>query len=306
MIEVSHLTKRFGSLAAVEDLSFRVEPGRVTGFLGPNGAGKTTTLRLALALIRPTAGTVTFDGRPYAAIPKPAKQIGAALEAASFHPGRTALGHLRMLAPEVGVSDKRCREVLELVGLSQDAKRRVGQFSMGMRGRLGVAVALLGDPGVLLLDEPTNGLDPEGISWMRSLLRAMAGQGRTILISSHLLGEVENTVHDVVIIAKGRMVHHSSLAELRALAQPKTLVAAADPAALTALVRSRGWQATPLGVPDGADPAHPPPGWVVAGPPAQEIGHAAFAANLELTQLASQRAGLEQVFFQLTQGGGLK
>ncbi|MDR1186782.1 MAG: ATP-binding cassette domain-containing protein, partial [Bifidobacteriaceae bacterium] len=220
MIEVTNLTKHFGALAAVQDLSFRVESGRVTGFLGPNGSGKTTTLRMALSLVKPTAGGVTFDGRPYVAIPKPSNQIGAALEAASFHPGRTALQHLLALAPEVGATDKRCTEVLELVGLKADAKRRVGQFSMGMRGRLGVAVALLGDPGTLLLDEPTNGLDPEGISWIRSLLRAMAAQGRTILISSHLLTEVENTVDDVVIITKGHLVHQSSLEDLRKMAAP--------------------------------------------------------------------------------------
>ncbi|MDR2374604.1 MAG: ATP-binding cassette domain-containing protein [Bifidobacteriaceae bacterium] len=296
MIEVSSLTKRFGSLTAVEDLSFKVQPGRVTGFLGPNGAGKTTTLRLALALIRPTQGSVTFDGRRYQAIRQPAHHIGAALEAASFHPGRTALQHLKMLAPEVGVSDQRCLEVLELVGLTQDAKRRVGQFSMGMRGRLGVAVALLGDPGILLLDEPTNGLDPEGISWMRALLRAMAAQGRTILISSHLLSEVENTVDDVVIIAKGRLVHHSPLADMRAMAQPKTVVAASDPPALATLAQSRGWPAAPA--PDGS--------LIITGPSAAEVGAAAFAAGLQLTQLASQTVGLEQIFFQLTQGGGLR
>ncbi|MDR2567322.1 MAG: ABC transporter ATP-binding protein [Bifidobacteriaceae bacterium] len=296
MIEVAHLTKRFGSLTAVEDLSFEVEPGRVTGFLGPNGAGKTTTLRLALGLISPTQGAVTFDGKTYAAILKPGRQIGAALEASSFHPGRTALAHLKTLAPEVGVSDKRCLEVLELVGLKSDAKRRVGQFSMGMRGRLGLAAALLGDPAVLLLDEPTNGLDPEGISWMRSLLRAMAAQGRTILISSHLLGEVENTVDDVVIIAKGRLVHKSSLAELRGLAQPQTVVAASDQGGLERLTAQRGWPATPR--PDGT--------LMITGPTAADIGQAAFAAGLALTQLATQVAGLEQVFFQLTEGGGLK
>ncbi|MDR1635421.1 MAG: ATP-binding cassette domain-containing protein [Bifidobacteriaceae bacterium] len=302
MIEVSHLTKRFGSLTAVEDLSFQVQPGRVTGFLGPNGAGKTTTLRLALGLIRPTGGGVTFDGQKYAAIPRPAHHIGAALEAASFHPGRTALAHLKTLAPEVGVSDKRCMEILELVGLKADAKRRVGQFSMGMRGRLGVAVALLGDPGVLLLDEPTNGLDPEGISWIRSLLRAMATQGRTILISSHLLAEVENTVDDVIIIAKGRLVHNSSLADLRALARPQTIVAANDPPALGRLAAGQGWAAQPL----PAGPGRTDAALMVTGPTAAEIGQAAFASGLALTQLASQVAGLEQIFFRLTEGGGLK
>jgi ABC-2 type transport system ATP-binding protein len=299
VIEVSNLTKRFKQVTAVNNLSFRAEPGRVTGFLGPNGSGKTTTLRSALALVHPSAGSVTFDGVPYPAIPQPSLRIGAALEAASFHPGRTALQHLRMLAPTVGVPDKRCMEVLELVGLKTDAKRRVGQFSMGMRGRLGVASALLGDPGILLLDEPTNGLDPEGISWIRSLLRAMAGQGRTILISSHLLAEVENTVDDVVIITHGQLVHSSSLADLRAMAKPQTVVAATDPEALEKMAQSHSWDAAPY-------PPAGPGALLVTGPSTVEIGAGAFTDGLQLTQLASQVVTLEQIYFRLTEGGGLQ
>ncbi|MDR1393773.1 MAG: ABC transporter ATP-binding protein [Bifidobacteriaceae bacterium] len=296
MIEVRSLTKRFGPVTAVDNLSFQAQEGRVTGFLGPNGSGKTTTLRAALGLIRPTAGDVVFDGQHYGEIKRPASVIGAALEASSFHPGRTALDHLRAIAPEAGLPDSRCLEVLDIVGLASQADRRVGGYSMGMRGRLGVAAALLGDPSVLLLDEPTNGLDPEGITWMRQLLRALAAQGRTILISSHLLREVEATVDDVVIITRGRLVHASPLEELERLEQPATFVAAADPVALAALVKAQRWEAQ----------ANPDGSYLVQGTEAGGIGHAAFLAGLELTQLATQRAGLEQVFFRLTEGDGLK
>jgi ABC-2 type transport system ATP-binding protein len=292
VIEISHLTKRFGGLTAVDDLTFTVQPGRVTGFLGPNGAGKTTTLRAGLGLIKPTAGSVTFDGRTYREIPRPAAAIGAALEASSFHPGRTGLAHLRMLAPELGVDDRRCERVMAYVGLAGAEKRRVGQYSLGMRGRLGLAAALLGNPSTLLLDEPTNGLDPEGIAWMRSLLRSMASEGRTILISSHLLSEVEQTVDDVVIISQGRLIHASSLDELRALARPETDVVAADGAALAALAARAGWPVGP-GV-NGA--------LRIVGPSAAEIGHAAYAASLELHQLASVREGLESTFLAMTEG----
>ncbi|MDR1152122.1 MAG: ATP-binding cassette domain-containing protein, partial [Bifidobacteriaceae bacterium] len=202
MLELRDLTKRFGSLTAVDDLTVSMTPGRVTGFLGPNGAGKTTTLRLALGLVRPTAGSATFDGKAYRDLAIPMREVGAALEATSFHPGRTALNHLRDLAPLARVPDSRCLEVLEFVGLGEVARRRVGQFSLGMRARLSLAGALLGDPRTLLLDEPVNGLDPEGIAWMRRVLRALAAEGRTVLISSHLLAEVHQTVDDVVILAR--------------------------------------------------------------------------------------------------------
>ncbi|MCU0263893.1 MAG: ATP-binding cassette domain-containing protein [Candidatus Nanopelagicales bacterium] len=220
VVEVVGLTKRFGPVHAVTDLSFTVVPGRVTGFLGPNGAGKTTTLRMLLGLATPDAGTATIGGRPYAARTRPASHVGAALEAASFHPGRTARDHLRVYAPQIGVGDARCDEVLGIVGLADAADRRTGGFSMGMRQRLALATTLLGDPQVLLLDEPANGLDPEGIAWLRQFLRYLAGQGRTVLVSSHVLSEVEQTVDDVVIIARGRLVHASSLAQLEALARP--------------------------------------------------------------------------------------
>ncbi len=220
IVEVVGLTKRFGPVHAVTDLSFTVVPGRVTGFLGPNGAGKTTTLRMLLGLATPDAGTATIGGHPYAQRAHPMRSVGAALEASSFHPGRTARDHLRVYAPQVGVGDARCDEVLATVGLTEAADRRTGGFSMGMRQRLALATTLLGDPQVLLLDEPANGLDPEGIAWLRQFLRYLAAQGRTVLVSSHVLSEVEQTVDDVVIIARGRLVHASSLAQLEAMARP--------------------------------------------------------------------------------------
>jgi ABC-2 type transport system ATP-binding protein len=296
MIEVSHLTKKFGSLTAVDDLSFQVQEGRVTGFLGPNGAGKTTTLRIALGLVRATHGGVTFDGQPYHKLAKPLKHVGAALEAASFHPGRTARNHLRCLAPQVGASAGRCDEVLDLVGLKDAANKRVKGYSLGMRGRLGLAATLLGDPQVLLLDEPTNGLDPEGIAWMRGLLRHLADDGRTVLISSHLLSEVQQTVDDVVIIAQGRLVHASSLEDLAHLAENRTLVVPADRRQFQTVVDHFKWELDEL--PDK-------PGQVqVVGPTAREIGHACFAAGVELHQLATQREGLEDAFLALTEGQG--
>ncbi|MDR0365458.1 MAG: ATP-binding cassette domain-containing protein [Bifidobacteriaceae bacterium] len=295
MIQIEHLTKRFGSLTAVDDLSFTVADGRITGFLGPNGSGKTTTLRASLGLIKANEGRVTFDGVPYKAIAKPLRTIGAALEASSFHPGRTALDHLRVLGTEAGVSTARCREVLELVGLAAQGNRRVGGFSMGMRARLALAAALLGDPGILLLDEPTNGLDPEGISWMRSLLRALAAQGRTILVSSHLLAEVEQTADDVVIIARGKLLRAAPLSELQRSTGATTIVDALDGAGLAKLISTKGWDAVQIS----------PSAWRVTGPTAAQIGQTAMEARLVLTQLASQQAGLEQVFFELTEGGGL-
>ena len=301
MIEVSHLSKKFGPLTAVDDLSFQVEPGRVTGFLGPNGAGKTTTLRIALDLVHATAGSVTFDGQRYSQLTKPQSHVAAALEASSFHPGRTALDHLKFLAPMVGVKDARCREVLELVGLTDVARKRVKGFSLGMRARLGLAATMLGDPEVLLLDEPTNGLDPEGIAWMRGLLRHLAGQGHTILVSSHLLSEVQQTVDDVVIIAHGRLVHASSLDDLAKLSEARTLVIPADPAAFARLAEQFQWRLQLLPpLPDGG----PAPGVHVLGVTAPEIGHACFTGGIELRQLATQAEGLEAAFLALTEGQG--
>jgi ABC-2 type transport system ATP-binding protein len=210
-VSIRGLTKHFGKVQAVTDLSFEVPSGRVTGFLGPNGAGKTTTLRMALGLIRPTAGEVLIGGRHYADLDRPRQVVGALLEATGFHSGRKGRDHLRVLAQAAGVPAKRVEEVLDLVELTDSADRRVGGYSMGMRQRLGLASALLGDPQVLVLDEPANGLDPAGISWLRALLRGLAAQGRAVLISSHVLSEVEQTADDVVIIHEGRLRYAGAL-----------------------------------------------------------------------------------------------
>jgi len=214
VIEVRGLTKRFGKVLAVDGLSFTVEAGEVVGFLGPNGAGKTTTLRMLLGLVRPDAGTATINGKPYAGLAEPLHQVGAVLEASSFYPGRTARNHLRVQALAAGVDPGRIGDVLELTGLADAADRRIGGFSLGMRQRLGLATALLPDPELLILDEPANGLDPEGVRWLRDLLRGMASAGATVLVSSHILAEVAHTVDSAVILDRGRLVAQSSLADL--------------------------------------------------------------------------------------------
>jgi ABC-2 type transport system ATP-binding protein len=219
VIEVRGLTKRFGPVLAVDQLSFTVEPGEVVGFLGANGAGKTTTLRMLLGLVRPDAGTATINGHAYADLPEPLHQVGAVLEASSFHPGRTARSHLRIQAMAGEADPSRIDDVLELTGLAAAADRRVEGFSLGMRQRLGLATALLADPELLILDEPANGLDPEGVRWLRDLLRGLAAEGATVLVSSHILAEVAHTADSVVILDRGRLVAQSSLAELTIGAQ---------------------------------------------------------------------------------------
>ncbi|MFW0797048.1 ATP-binding cassette domain-containing protein [Gordonia sp. CPCC 205515] len=288
-ITVEGLTKRFGPVTAVDNLSFTVAPGRVTGFLGPNGSGKTTTLRMILGLMVPTAGRAVIGDRVYADIPRPAHHVGAALEASSFHPGRTGLGHLKTRAPQIGVSDSRCREVLDFVGLTAAADRRVGGYSMGMRQRLGLAVALLGDPQIVVLDEPANGLDPQGIVWLRELFRAMAHQGKTVLVSSHVLAEVRSTVDDVIVIGAGRLIHASTLIEFESLARHEILVRTPAIDAFRSLAAQYRW---PL--------AEGPEGFRIADIDAATVGAAAFAAGIELHQLTDIGADLESVFLHLT------
>jgi ABC-2 type transport system ATP-binding protein len=215
-IHVQNLTKRFGAVTAVDHLTFEVRPGTITGFLGPNGAGKTTTLRALLGLVRPTSGTALVNGVPYAELPHPGFAVGAVLEASGFHPGRTARDHLRVVARPDGIPASRVDAVLDDVGLTADAGRRVGGFSLGMRQRLGLAAALLGDPPILVLDEPTNGLDPLGVHWLRQRLRAHVDRGGTVLVSSHLLAELALSADDVVIVRSGRLVTQGSLADLTA------------------------------------------------------------------------------------------
>lgn len=288
-LSVEDLGKSFGAVRAVDDLSFTVRPGAVTGFLGPNGAGKTTTLRMLLGLTTPSQGRALVGDRPYVEHRVPASVVGAALEASSFHPGRSGLGHLEVYAGQAGVGRARCRELLEFVGLGPAADRRVGGYSMGMRQRLGLATALLADPPAIVLDEPANGLDPEGIRWMRGLLRGFAAEGRTVLVSSHLLSEVQHTVDDVVIIARGRLVHASSLAELAGLAEAETYVESPGRDALAGLAADRGWATRTEG-----------DGLVVTGVAAADVGAAAYASGIELHQLASRGVGLEDVFLRLT------
>jgi ABC-2 type transport system ATP-binding protein len=290
-VEIRGLTKSFGTVRAVDGLDMVVRPGAVTGFLGPNGAGKTTTFRMLLGLVAPDAGSALIGGHRYPELPQPTTVVGAALESASFHPGRSARDHLRTYAPYAGVDDRRCDEVLAQVGLTEAARRRVGGFSAGMRQRLALAAALLGDPQVLVLDEPANGLDPEGIVWLRTFLRHLAHErGRTILVSSHVLGEVQASVDDVVVIAQGRLVHESSLDDLVALASPRVRVASPDLPGFATLAAAQGWAAEPDG--DGR--------LVLTGGSCAEVGAAAFRAGLEIHELAEEGGSLEDVFLRLT------
>jgi ABC-2 type transport system ATP-binding protein len=293
-ISVQGLTKRFGDVLAVDHLSFDVGPGTVTGFLGPNGAGKTTTLRMLLGLVAPTSGTATIDGRPYRELPDPPRRVGAVLEAGGFHPGRSARDHLRVLATAAGLPPRRVGEVLEQVGLASAGRRRVGGFSLGMRQRLGLAAALLGDPEVLVLDEPANGLDPEGVHWLRGLVRGLADQGRTVLVSSHLLAEVAQTVDRVVIIDRGRLVAQSTLAALTAGADRTVRVRTPQAEALRGLLVARGATVTL----DGPDRL------VVGGVTTEQVGQAAAAGGVVLHEMRFERSNLEEVFLELTGGTG--
>jgi ABC-2 type transport system ATP-binding protein len=292
-IVVQNLSKNFGNVAAVQNLSFQVEPGSVTGFLGPNGAGKTTTLRMLLGLVAPTAGWTTINGQPFHQLGNPARVVGAVLEAQGFHPSRTARNHLRVYAAAMGVTDQRADEVLNLVGLGSAGERGAGGFSLGMKQRLALATALLGDPQVLVLDEPANGLDPEGIAWLRTFLKAFASSGRTVLISSHLLAEVEQTIDQVVIISRGQTMFYGMLDELRKSQQSRVIVQPADAGKLaTALQEAEITNIQPL--PDGKI--------AVVGATVQQIGDVAATAGVALYGVQEEKADLEQLFFRLTSG----
>lgn len=297
-VSVRNLTKHFGAVRAVQDLTFDIRPGRVTGFLGPNGSGKTTTLRMLLGLATPTSGTATISGRPYAQIDKPLLEVGAALEATSFHPGRTGLDHLRTYAPYAAADDARCLGLLEQVGLAQAARRRVGGYSLGMRQRLTLATTLLGDPQVLLLDEPSNGLDPEGIRWLRGFLRHLASLGKTVLVSSHMLSEVQQSVDDVVIISAGRLVHASSMDDLSALASTSIEVTTPDAARLDALLADRGWAPRTSTTRATTGPATSTT-VELDDVATAEFGAAAFAAGLEIHTLMDKSEGLEDIFLRM-------
>jgi ABC-2 type transport system ATP-binding protein len=295
VITIQGLTKRFGEVVAVDDLSFEVDQGTVVGFLGPNGAGKTTTLRTLLGLVSPTAGSARIDGKPYRELTNPIHHVGALLEASSFHPGRSARNHLRVVATAAGLPLARADAVLEQVGLTTAAGRRVGGFSLGMRQRLGLATALLGDPRVLILDEPANGLDPEGVHWLRGLLRQLADQGRTVLVSSHVLAEVAQTVDQVVIIARGRLVTQSTLAALTARTDQLVRVRTPQAEGLRSLLATQGIQADP----DGADQL------LAAGTTTETVGQAAAAAGIVIYEMGAERSNLEDVFLQLTTQQGV-
>ena len=297
-LTVEHLSKRFGKVHAVQDLSFSVEPGRVTGFLGPNGSGKTPTLRCMLGLVRPTGGAARIGGHVYRDLDHPGMIVGAALEASGFHPGRTARGHLSVISDSLGLPKSRADEVLELVGLADSAGRKAGGFSLGMRQRLSLAAALVGDPGILILDEPANGLDPEGIAWLRGLLRGLAREGKTVLVSSHVLSEVQQTVDDVVIISRGSLVQAGTLAELAGNGAVRVRVRTPRREALiTALqVTSDG------SPPTGLDPTGPDE-ILVTGLTPSDIGRRAFLAGVELHELAQQTNDLESLFLELTATG---
>ena len=288
MITVSGLTKKYGDRTVVDDVSFTLEPGTVTGFLGPNGAGKTTTMRMMTGLVAPSGGSAMVDGRLYVELPNPGAVIGTLLDASAVHPGRTGRTHLRLLAQTIGVSAGRVDDVLDLVGLTDAAHRRIAGYSLGMRQRLGIAGALLAEPPVLVFDEPANGLDPEGIRWMRDLLRSHAARGGTVLLSSHLLGEVEHTVDRLLVIGNGRIVADAPVAEL--LGAEGTAVRAVDPAALALSLEAAGFH-----VQHGAD------GVLVApGTDPSQVGAVAAAAGLTLVDLRPVQRGIEDLFFQLT------
>jgi ABC-2 type transport system ATP-binding protein len=290
-IVAAGLTKRYGAVKAVDDLSFEVRRGAVTGFLGPNGAGKTTTLRMVLGLAEPTAGGATIFGRPFPELPDAARAVGANLEICGMHPGRSGRNHLRSLAAFAGLPSSRVDEVLELVEMREAGDRRAGGYSTGMRQRLGLAATLLGDPELLVLDEPANGLDPQGIRWLRDFLRAAAGEGRTVLVSSHVLSEVEQTVDDVLVIHRGRLVKSGPIADLTAgegvrVRSPRAAELAAALERDGAEVRADGEQL------------------FVTGRSSAEVGELAFATGAPLHELANEVASLEEVFFKLTSDGG--
>jgi ABC-2 type transport system ATP-binding protein len=291
MIEAQHLTKRYGKTVAVDEASFAVRPGRVTGFLGPNGAGKSTTMRMILGLDTPSSGSVLVNGKPYRELTDPLRSVGALLDAKAIIGGRSAASHLAWLAVSNGISRRRVTEVLELVGLSDVAGKRVGTFSLGMNQRLGIAAALLGDPETVMFDEPINGLDPDGIVWIRNLMKSLAAQGRTVFLSSHLMSEMAQTADHLVVIARGRIIADASTDEFVSRnSAPSVRVRALQPADLAAALTRRG--ALVERCPDGA--------MIVTGLDSAAIGGAASAHDITLVELAVHGASLEEAFFELT------
>jgi ABC-2 type transport system ATP-binding protein len=291
VIEARGLTKRYGRTVAVDDLSFTVHPGRVTGFLGPNGAGKSTTMRLALGLDHPDAGAIHIDGQPYRRLGSPLRTVGALLDPRWVHPNRTARAHLRWLAVAGGIPATRIDEVLDLVGLANVADKRAGGFSLGMSQRLGIAAALLGDPSVLLFDEPANGLDPEGIHWIRTLLKNLAGEGRTVLVSSHLLSEMTHTADELIVVGRGKLITQTTTTEfIERATKSAVLVRTPQVERLRGALRQQGYGVTEE--PDGA--------LAVTGATGEQIGEIAAAHGVVLHELSPRRGSLEEAFMQLT------
>ncbi|CAL9628797.1 ABC transporter ATP-binding protein [Streptomyces sp. Tu 3180] len=290
-IDVQNLTKEYGTRRAVDGLTFRVLPGRVTGFLGPNGAGKSTTMRLVLGLDHPTSGTATLGGRAYATLPEPLRRVGALLDARAAHGSRTGRDHLRVLAASNRLPDRRVDEVLEETGLAPVARRRVRTYSLGMRQRLGIAAALLGDPEVIMLDEPSNGLDPEGIVWIRTLLRRLADEGRTVLVSSHLMNETASFADHLVVLGRGRLLADTPMREfVRARVRPAVRVRTSDPTALRSVLTGHGHDAV----------EHPEGHWTVPDARVDDIGRLASAAGVPILELAADEGTLEQAYLDLT------
>jgi ABC-2 type transport system ATP-binding protein len=294
VIEVVDLRKRYRKATAVDGLTFDVRDGAITGFLGPNGAGKTTTLRILLGLVHPTSGTATIDGRRYRAIEGVVSRVGAVLEASNYHPKRSGRSHLRMLAAGAGVPERRVDELLTLVGLGNVGARNVGGYSLGMRQRLSVAGALLGDPKLLVLDEPANGLDPEGIRWLRDFLRGFAGEGKTVFISSHVLAEMQQLVDEVVIIHHGKLIAHESVATLTARVSGGTHARSPQASRLGEALERAGLQATI----DGER--------LFTQAPAERVGEVAAAEGIVLHELAADAASLEEAFLELTGGDEIR
>ncbi len=291
MIEARGLTKRYGDTLAVDDLSFSVAPGKITGFLGPNGAGKTTTMRLILGLDRPTSGTVTIDGRPFTQVAQPMREVGALLDAKALHGGRSAYNHLLCLAQSNNLPRKRVEEVVSLVGLSEVARKRTKGYSLGMGQRLGIAAALLGDPKILMFDEPVNGLDPEGIMWIRNLMKALAAEGRTVFVSSHLMSEMENTADHLLVIGRGKLIADCTVAEfIAANSQQSTRVRTPQPDLLAKLVAAAGGTIRENG--DGV--------LLVTGLFADQVGDLAYDNSIRIHELAPVHASLEEAFMDLT------
>jgi ABC-2 type transport system ATP-binding protein len=291
MIEARHLTKRYGRETAIDDLSFTVRPGTVTGFLGPNGSGKTTTMRLILGLDRPTAGAVTVNGKPFAQLAHPMREVGAQLDAKAVHGGRSAYNHLLCLAETNDLPRRRVGAVLELVGLEAVAAKRSQGFSLGMSQRLGIAAALLGDPSILMFDEPVNGLDPEGIRWIRTLMKSLAAQGRAVLVSSHLMSEMENTAEHLIVIGRGKLIADCAMAEfIERNSRQSVRVRTPQPAALARAVDAAGGSVRD----DGSDQL------TVFGLTTDRVGDLAFDSGVRLYELASTQASLEQAFMELT------